>query len=113
MHSFTLNSVILHHDTCAANDFAWITLTINLAETSPCTKDLRISDLNKVDLMLGAKSFDKLDVLRFSASLNQNAEVGLTLVKGLGTLAKTTSKTIVDKRILQDYLYTCSSTQYW
>jgi hypothetical protein len=54
--------------------------------------------------VLSTESLNEFDVLGFRASLNQNAKVGLAFVESLGTLTKTTSKTIVNKCVLQDLL---------
>ena len=39
-------TVILDHDTAAANDLTRIALTVNFAETSPSTEDLGITELD-------------------------------------------------------------------
>jgi hypothetical protein len=52
--------------------------------------------------VLRAESLDELDVLCLSARLVEDAKVGLTLVEGLGALAETTSKTIVDLCVMSD-----------
>lgn len=54
--------------------------------------------------MLGTESLNELDVLGLSASLVENAKVSLTLVKGLGALAETTSETISDHGALENLL---------
>lgn len=104
MHALALNTVVLNNNTRAPNDLSCIALTIDLAETGPGAEDLGISNLDEVDLVLGAESLDELDVFGLSAGLNQDGKMGLALVKGLGTLAKTTSKTVMDESILQHLL---------
>lgn len=96
METLRLNTVVFDDNAAAANDLARVTLTIDLAQTSPGTKDLGVSDLDQVNLVLGAESFNEFDVFGLGASLNENAKVGLTLIKGLGALTETTGKTIVD-----------------
>ena len=54
--------------------------------------------------MLGAESLDELEVLGLVAGLDEDAKVGLTPVKGLGTLTETASKTVVDEGLLEDLL---------
>lgn len=54
--------------------------------------------------MLGAEGLDELDVFGLGAGLDEDAEVGLTLVESLGALAETTSETVVLERVLQDLL---------
>jgi hypothetical protein len=76
----------------------------NLAETGPLTEELGVGDLDEVDLVLGAESLDELDVLALSAGLVENAEVSLTLVEGLGSLAESAGKTVVDESVLENVL---------
>lgn len=105
METFTVLTVIFDNHASAADDLAGIALTIDFAQSCPSTENLGISDLDEVDLVLGAQSLDKLDVLRLSAALDENSKVSLALVQGLGTLAQTTGETIVHEGILQDLLY--------
>ena len=97
-----LLTVVLDDDARAVEDFSWSAISVDLAESDPLADHLAISDLDEVDLVLIAESLDELDVLRLGASFVQDAEMGLTLVKGLGALAQTTSKTVVDHGLLQD-----------
>lgn len=73
-------------------------------ETGPLAELLAIGNLDKGDLVLGAQSNDELLVCLLLASLVENAHVRLTTVKGLGGLAQTTGKSVVDERELQDTL---------
>ena len=104
METLALDTVVLDDDARAADDLAGVALTVDLAETSPGAKYLRVSDLDQVDLVLGAESLNELDVLGLSAGLDENAKVGLTLVERLGALTKTASKTVVDECVLQNLL---------
>ena len=99
---------VLDDDARAADDLAGVALTVDLAKTSPGTEDLGVGDLDEVDLVLGTESLDELDVLGLCAGLNEHAKVGLTLVEGLGALTETASKTVVNKGVLQNLLYTPS-----
>lgn len=54
--------------------------------------------------MLVAKSLDKLDVLLLGAGLDEDTEVSLTSVEGLGALSETSGKSIVDEGLLEDLL---------
>ena len=99
-----LNTVVLDDNARAADDFAGVTLTIDLAQTSPGTEDLGVTNLNKIDLVLGAEGLNELNVLGLSAGLDEDAEVGLALVEGLGALTETASETVVDEGVLQDLL---------
>ena len=104
--SLALGAVVLDDDARAADDLAGVALTVDLAETSPGAEDLGVTDLDEVDLVLGAEGFNELDVLSLCAGLDENAKVGLTLVKGLCALTETASKTIVNEGVLQDLLHT-------
>ena len=104
METLALDTVVLDDDARASNDLAGVALTVNLAEASPGTEDLGVTDLDQVDLVLGAESLNELDVLGLSAGLDENAKVGLTLVERLGALTKTASKTVVDECVLQNLL---------
>ena len=104
MHALALLPKVLDDDARAADDLARVTLTVDLAQTGPGAKNLRVSDLDQVDLVLGAKSLNELDVLGLSAGLDEDAKVSLTLVESLGTLAETTSETVVNECVLQNLL---------
>jgi hypothetical protein len=96
-----LNTVVLDNDARASDDLSGVTLSVDLGESSPGTEDLGVGDLDEVDLVLGAEGLDELDVLGLGAGLDENAEVGDTLVEGLGALSETSGKSIVDEGVLQ------------
>lgn len=102
--AFGLVTVVLDHDARAADNLARVALLVDLAKTSPLTKDLGVTNLDQVDLVLGAESLNELDVLSLRARLNENAKMGLALVKSLGRLAKAACKTVMDESVLQDLL---------
>jgi len=102
--SLRLDTVLLNDDTAASDHLSGVALTINLAETGPGSEDLGISDFDEVDFVLSAESLNELDVLGLRAGLDKDAKMGLALVEGLGALAETTSKTVVDEGVLQDLL---------
>ena len=102
--ALTVSTVVLDDDTRAANDLAGVTLLVDLAETSPGTEDLGVTDLDEVNLVLSTEGLDELDVLGLSAGLDEDAKVSLTLVESLGTLAETTSETVVNECVLQNLL---------
>lgn len=104
METLRLNTVVFDNNAAAANDFTGVALTVDLAKTSPSAEDLGVSDLDQVDLVLSAKGLNEFDVLGLSTGLDENAEVGLTLVEGLGAFTETTSKTIVNEGIFQNLL---------
>ena len=104
MQALGLDTVVLDDDARAADDLAGVALAVDLAETSPGAEDLGVTDLDQVDLVLGAEGLNELDVLGLSAGLDEDTEVGLALVEGLGALAETASETVVDEGVLQDLL---------
>ena len=102
--SLGLDTVLLNDDTAASDHLSGVALTIDFAKTGPGSEDLSISDLDQVDFVLGAESLNELDVLGLRASLDEDAQMGLALVEGLGALTETTGETVVDEGILQDLL---------
>ena len=104
METLGLNAVVLNDDARAADDLAGVALTVDLAETGPGTENLGVTDLDEVDLVLGTEGLNELDVLGLSAGLDEDAKVSLTLVESLGTLAETTSETVVNECVLQNLL---------
>ena len=109
METLALDTVVLDDNARAADDLAGVALTVDLAETSPGTEDLGVTDLDRVDLVLCTECLNQLDVLGLRARLDEDAQVGLTLVQRLSTLAKTASKTVVDEGVLQNLLRILSS----
>jgi hypothetical protein len=63
----------LDDDARASNDLSRLALSVNLAQTSPGAQNLGVLNLDEVDLVLGAKSLDELDVLLLGARLVQDA----------------------------------------
>ena len=104
MEALRLDTVVLDDNARAPNDLAGVALTVDLAETSPGTEDLSVTNLDEVNLVLSTEGLNELDVLGFSTSLDKDAKVGLTLIEGLRALAETAGETVVDKGVLQDLL---------
>ena len=100
----TLNSIFLDDNARATDDLAGVTLTVNLAETGPGAKNLRVSNLDEVNFVLGAESLNELQILRFSDGFDENAQVRLALVESLRTFTETARETIMDESVLQDLL---------
>ena len=111
MKTLGFNTVVLDNDARAADDFARVALTVDLAQTGPGAEHLCVTNLDQVDLVLRAQRLDELDVLGLRAGLDEDAEVGLTLVEGLGALAETAGEAVVNESVLQDLLQsrTCVS----
>jgi len=99
-----LDTILLHNNAGASNDLSGVTLTIDLAETSPGTEDLGVSDLDEVDFVLSAERLNELDVFGLCTGLDEDAQMGLALVQGLGTLTETASETVMDEGVLQNLL---------
>ena len=77
---------------------------IKRTETGPLAELLAIGNLDEGDLVLGAQGNDELLVCLLLAGLVENAHVRLTTVQGLGGLAQTTGKSVVDEGELEDAL---------
>ena len=99
-----LNTVVLDDNARAADDLAGVALTVDLAEASPGTEDLRVTNLNEVDLVLGAEGLDELDVLGLRARLDEHAQMRLALVQRLRALTQPARETVVNERRLQNLL---------
>jgi hypothetical protein len=102
--SLALDTILFHDDTAASHNLSWVTLTIDLAETRPSSKDFRITDFDEVNLVLSTERLNELDVFRFCARLDQHAQMCLALVEGFGALTKTASETVMNESIFQNLL---------
>jgi len=102
--ALTLNTIILDHNTSTANDFAGVTLTVNLAKSSPGTENLCVLDLDKRDFVFGAKSLDEFEVLGFGTRFDQDTKVGLTFVEGFGAFTESTGEAVVNECVFQNLL---------
>ena len=88
----------------AADNLAGRSLLVDLAEAGPLAELLVVVNLEQVDAVLGAESLDELGVVLLVAVAGKDNKVGLALVNGLDSLAKTTGKTVVNKGALQNLL---------
>ena len=104
METLALDTVVFDDNAGAADDLTGVALTVDLAKAGPGTEDLGVTDLDEVNLVLSTEGLDELDVLGLSAGLDEDAKVSLTLVESLGTLAETTSETVVNECVLQNLL---------
>jgi hypothetical protein len=73
-------------------------------KTSPLSELLAIGNLDKRDLVLAAERNNKLLVGLLLTCLVQNAHVCLATVEGLGGLAQTAGKSVVDESELENAL---------
>jgi hypothetical protein len=111
---------VLDDNARAVDNLARVTLTVDLAyrklaltphsefiqrtKTGPLAELLAIGDLDERDLVLRAERNNELLVGFLLASLVEDAHVSLAAVEGLGGLAETAGKTVVDERELQHAL---------
>ena len=102
--TLALGTIVLDDNTRATNDLTSVTLLVDLAKTSPLTENLRVADLDQVDLVFGTEGLDQLDVLGLGTGLDEDTQVSLALIESLGGFAKTTGETIVNESSLQDLL---------
>ena len=102
--TLALGTIVLDDDTRAANNLTGVTLLVDLAETSPLTKNLRVTNLNQVDLVFGTESLNQFDVLGLVTGLDEDTQMSLALVESLGGFTETTGETIVNESSLQDLL---------
>jgi hypothetical protein len=102
--TLAVKPIILDDDARATNDLTRVTLLVDLAKTSPLAKNLRVTDLDQVNLVFGAKGFNQLDVLGLGTGLDEDTQVRLTLIKSLCGLTKTPGKAVVNEGVLQNLL---------
>lgn len=100
-----LRTILLNNNTRASHNLTRVALPVDLAKSGPGPKDLRVSDLDERDGVGSAESFDELDVFGLGASLDEDAEVGLTTVESFCALAEATGETVVHEGSLQDLLF--------
>lgn len=92
-------------------------ISIELVQTAPFTELFSVGSLfrltkrryeltyvNQTDVVHGTQSGDELDVILLGAVLGQDAKVSFLAIQSLGALSQTTSETIVDESLLEDYL---------
>ena len=91
-----LLSVILDDDARASDDLSGSSIPVDLAKADPLSESFWVTNLDEVDLVLGAESLNELGVLGLGAGLVQDAEMGLSLVEGFGALSESSSQSVVD-----------------
>ena len=102
--TLTLGAIILDDNAGAADNFARVTLLVDLAKTSPLSKNLRVTDLDEVDLVFGTEGINQLDVFSLTAGLDEDTQMSLTFIESLGGFTKTTGEPTVSESSLQDLL---------
>ena len=73
METLAVGTIVLHDDARTANDLTSVTLLVDLAKTCPLTENLRVTDLNQVDLVFGTEGLNQLDVLGLGTGLDKDA----------------------------------------
>ena len=71
--TLAVGTIVLHNDTRAANNLTGVTLLVDLTKTCPLTENLRVTDLNQVDLVFGTEGLNQLDVLGLGTGLDEDA----------------------------------------
>jgi len=71
--ALAVGTIVLHNDTRTANDLTGVTLLVDLAKTCPLTENLRVTDLNQIDLVFGTEGLNQLDVLGLGTGLDEDA----------------------------------------
>ena len=56
--ALALGTIVLDNDAGAANNLTGVALLVDLAKTSPLTENLRVTDLNQVDLVFGTEGLN-------------------------------------------------------
>jgi len=80
MQTLTLNTILFNNDTRASDHLARVPLAVDLAETSPSSKNLGVADLDQVDVVVGTQRLNELDVFRLGARIHEDAKMRLALV---------------------------------
>lgn len=99
-----VSTPVADHGARATDDLTSVAFGVKLAQTNPLAKLLGVLNLEQVDLALLAECLNQTKEGGLIAVGGQNAQVGLTTVERLGALAQTTSNTINDNGLLQDFL---------
>lgn len=90
----------------ATDNLSWGTGSIELSKADPFTEFLSIANLDERNLLFRfvAKSFNELNIRLFSDRVTENTKNSITSGKCLGSRSKTTSKSVMDKGILESAL---------
>jgi hypothetical protein len=102
VHTLAIYSIVLYDDATASYDLAGVTVLVNFAETGPSAEELCVSDLDEIDLMVRAECLNELDILCLGVGLDEDTNVGLSLIQGLCALSETSSQAVVLKANLQN-----------
>ena len=71
--TLALGTIIFDNDAGTTDDLAGVAFLVDLAKTSPLTENLRVANLDQVDLVFGTEGLNQLDVLRFGTGLDEDA----------------------------------------
>jgi len=97
-------SEVLNNNHGATNHLSRLSLLVDLAQSCPLSKLLGFWDSVELDVMLSAKSFNKLHVRSLSAVGGKNAQMSLAAIKSLCAFVETSSETVVYESVLQNLL---------
>ena len=105
METLALGTIVFDNDTRATDHLTGVALLVDLAKTSPLTENLRVTDLNQVDLVFGTEGLNQLEVLGFATGLDEDTQMSLAFIESLGGFTETAGETIVKESGLQDLLH--------
>ena len=78
--TLALSTIVLDNDTRAANNLTGVTLLVDFAKTSPLAENLRVTDLDQVDLVFGTEGLNQFDVLGLGTGLDEDTQVSLAFI---------------------------------
>jgi hypothetical protein len=102
--SLRLDTPLLDNSARAANVLGDHAIGAEADKADHLTDDLVVSDLNEGDLVLLAEGLNELLVSGLVTRGREDAEVSSALIESLDGLVKTTGKTLVVERVLDDLL---------
>lgn len=86
----------------ALDDLSGVSLSINLAESTPLTKGLSLRDLDQRNLAISTESLNQTGVHSLIAILSKEANLGNTTVQSLHSQTETTLESLMVKSVLQN-----------
>jgi len=70
--TLTFGTIVLDNNAGATDDFTGVALLVDLAKTGPLAENLRVTDLDQVDLVFGTEGLNQLDILGLGAGLDED-----------------------------------------
>ena len=93
--TLALGTIVFDNDTRTADNLTGVALLVDLAKTSPLTKNLRVPDLDQVNLVFGTEGLNQLEVLGLATGLDEDTQVSLAFIESFGGFPETAGETIV------------------